>query len=253
MMKNERKLNYSVVNNENEHTIVFLHGAGVSSWMWHDVAKHLSDVRAVLVDLPGHGDNADTAWISLSETAKQINHIASKQSREVHLAGLSLGAYVGFEAMRQAPTFYKSALLSGMHAPPMPNKVIMRLVTPIMSQLMTTRFFAKRHAKMLGCKTENVELFIESAIQANPKSISKATIDVINFSLPEPLVDVKTKTLFVAGAKEHTTIINSLPILAGTLRKASYQLIDNAGHAWSGEDPELFSELILKQIKYPAD
>ena len=50
-------LHYEEYGNKDASLIVFLHGGGVSSWMWDEQVKYLRHFHCVSVDLPEQGMN----------------------------------------------------------------------------------------------------------------------------------------------------------------------------------------------------
>lgn len=52
--------------------IVFVHGAAMSGWMWHDQMESLPEYHRLAPDLPGHGSSAHTRPFSLEKTSEAI-------------------------------------------------------------------------------------------------------------------------------------------------------------------------------------
>jgi pimeloyl-ACP methyl ester carboxylesterase len=76
-------------------TIVFLHGGGVSGWMWKPQVDVLSSVyRCLIVDLPEHGKSRDEQPFTMEDSASRIAGIIRSHVRDgkAHVVGLSLGA-----------------------------------------------------------------------------------------------------------------------------------------------------------------
>lgn len=228
--------------------VLFLHGGGISSWMWHDVVAHLPAFRSVLIDLPGHGDSRDLRWRSLPETADQVAEIAAGLPAPRHLCGLSLGGYTGLLAVLRHPELFASAMFSGMHPGPMPRKWMMKAVNALTAPLVTRRFVARKTAKMLRVPPEQTEAFAAEAIRSRPASVRRAVDDVIDFVLPESPQKVPTRLHFAAGGREHAMVRNGLPVFTGRFPGSTSALVPGLGHGWSGEDPAAFAAMLRTHI-----
>ncbi|MEP6987505.1 MAG: alpha/beta hydrolase, partial [Chloroflexota bacterium] len=120
-------------------TIVFLHGSGVSGWMWDEQIKVLqNDYQCLAIDLPGSGESYQTEWISLADTADQIAAIIrqSTASGKAHIVGLSLGGYTGLCLLEKYPTVVESLIVSGVSTRPFANLRRWQCTLGIMQRLM---------------------------------------------------------------------------------------------------------------------
>ena len=79
-------------NNESP-SIVFLHGGGMSGWMWRRTIEQFSDYHCMVSDLPEHVFSQDAGPLLLSDCAKRIAEIIESKAnnRRAHLVGHSLG------------------------------------------------------------------------------------------------------------------------------------------------------------------
>lgn len=73
--------------------IVFLHGFGADRYAWRQVLPLLgNDIRAIAIDLPGHGANAEQGAESVEDLAAFVSDALEAQSIEqAHVVGHSLG------------------------------------------------------------------------------------------------------------------------------------------------------------------
>ncbi len=86
-------LNYRMKNSESLKTIIFITGAGMSSWMWK---KQMNlEYNIITFDLPGHGENSDVDFVSIKETALNIIDIMTSENLDkAVLIGHSIGAQI---------------------------------------------------------------------------------------------------------------------------------------------------------------
>lgn len=234
--------------------VVFLHAAGTTSWMWEPVINQLPNRRIMTIDLPGHGESNQIPWRSLEHAAALVHQTVTQAGSQAnsdpdfHLVALSLGSYVAMNVLAQQPTDYASATLSGMHSGGMPNKVFMQIISWLTAPLAAKPFMARQTAKMLGGAETDIEAFVREARKNDPGSLRRATLDAVNFELPEGLESVQTRVMMAAGSKEHQHILATQAAIVEALAYGQSYLAKGLGHGWSMEDPEQFANLVDRQI-----
>src|SRR5690554_3468306 len=93
MNKNLNTLNYRIVGEG--YPVVFLHGFLESNAMWHKVIQGLPNIKAICIELPGHGESIlpkedlslelITQWVKIT-----LEHIGIEK---FSIVGHSLGGY----------------------------------------------------------------------------------------------------------------------------------------------------------------
>ncbi|MFZ1396553.1 MAG: alpha/beta fold hydrolase, partial [Candidatus Promineifilaceae bacterium] len=104
-------------------TILFLHGLGVSSWMWLEQLESLQEQYHLLaVDLPGNGESYQNEWVSFADTAVTLSQIIQTRASngQAHVVGLSLGGYTALTLLNNHPELVLSTLVSGVTIRPFP-------------------------------------------------------------------------------------------------------------------------------------
>lgn len=247
-------LAHSFAGNDNGPLVVFLHAVGTTSWMWEPVVERLQDYHCLLIDLPGHGDSKTIAWQSFEHTAEQVRQTiqASGKREQTHIVGLSLGSYVGLSLLALEPTVYKSATLSGLHSGGMPNRALMRLVSWLMAPFAVRPFFARKNGQMLGGTGTDLDAYVREAGKTDVASFRRASIDAVNFEMPQTVRAIQTKVMIAAGSREHTLILKTLPTLVEALPHGKSHIAEGLGHGWSLEDPAQFADLVAGQVEGKA-
>ena len=90
--------------NKSLKTIILLHGGGLSWWGFQNVIEFLeNDYYVVTPTIDGHGDDADTAFISIEDSAEKLIHYIDTEcgGKVFALAGLSIGAQIVTEVLSQ--------------------------------------------------------------------------------------------------------------------------------------------------------
>lgn len=229
--------------------VIFLHAVGIDSSMWKPLLPLLPGIRAILIDLPGHGESQDIHWVSLEETASQVAKVIRQVGAvDPHIVAISLGSYVGLRLLTQQPKSFRTAFLSGIHAGGMKLQWMMRVLSCLMAPIATKPFFARKTASMFGKTSDQIDDFVVGAGKTRPSAFRSATNDVVAFQLPAGLNQIEALVVFAAGSKEHELILGSLPILARGLPNARYELIEGGGHGWPGSMPEEFARRLRSLI-----
>lgn len=243
-------LSFSRTGQDDGPIVVFLHAVGISGWMWSPIVARLPEMHCLCIDLPGHGASREVRWSSLTDSAMRVAALIDREagSRDVHVVGLSLGAYVGLTLLSQRPTRYRSAMLSGFHAGGMPNRFLMRMMSSAVAPLVNKRFFARRTARMLGGDPAETEAFVAEAIKTRSSAFRRATVAAVEFAAPTNLTEVLTRTLVVAGGREHDLIQSSIPIFQAELPQCTGAIAPGLGHGWSSQDPDLFAETVRAHV-----
>ncbi|MEP3275302.1 MAG: alpha/beta hydrolase [Stappiaceae bacterium] len=233
-------------------TVVCLHAAGFSNGMWRYIGDRLNSqgMRVVRPDLPGHGSSKQVPFETI-EQASALVAILIKDlcgSKPVHVIGLSLGAYVGFDLLQRYPNLVRRAVLSGFHIMPMPNPAMMRLVGDLMSPLGASMWFRRKTAHTLGIpdlQLQPAARTIEPLSGRTLRAVNRAAID---FRKPQHLDHIRTPLLAVAGGREHALIRQSMQVLEQEMPNCCGRIAPELGHGWCGEKPELFSKAVLSWL-----
>ncbi|MEM1253928.1 MAG: alpha/beta hydrolase [Cyanobacteria bacterium P01_H01_bin.21] len=236
-------------------TIIFLHALGTSGWMWQQQITLLSDFNCLVPDLPGHGKSNHIPWQSFSETARLISQIIRHQANcgKAYIVGLSLGAYVGLQLLSEFQTesqsIAESAILSGLHALPMPNKQAMALMSYLLAPFIKSDFMINLNAKTLNVPAAQLEGYRQSVQQMSIPTFVQASKDACNFTMPENIASIATPTLIVAGSNEHSLIHKSQQVLSRTMMNAQSYVVPNVGHGWNLEAPRFFATIARDWIE----
>ena len=244
-------LHHSIEGPPDGEPVVFLHAVGIDSTMWHPFPPLLPGLRIVLIDLPGHGGSRDVPWVSLERTADLVAEVARTVAPDgAHLAALSLGSYVGLSALAAHSSAFRSALLSGMHAGVMPNRLMMHVLSALMAPIAPRPFFARKTAAMFGAREGEIEALACAASRTRAAAFRRATNDVVRFGLPPGLQRVEARCLFMAGARENATILGALPVLSGSVPRAEARIVEGGGHGWPGAQRETFARALIENVTW---
>jgi pimeloyl-ACP methyl ester carboxylesterase len=231
--------------------VVLLHGVGTSGWMWRRLVEDVgTDLHLLVVDLPGHGESAGRPWVSLDDTVAAVAGLVGDRlpGCRAHLVGLSLGGYVATELAARHAARVASALVSGVNVLPFPRPRLMRVAGRLMAPVMTTTPLLRANARALGVPPEDFAGYAAAARATARGTFLRVGGDLLEYRVPEAAAASATRVLAVAGDREQELIRRSLPLIAGAFPQGAARLVPGAGHAWNGEQPALFAELVRAHV-----
>ena len=222
-------------------SVLFLHGGGTTSNLWREVLSDTRAIRAVCVDMPGHGDSNQIAWVDFPTTAALIEQAAfdALGAHPQHLVGLSLGGYVAAELMQRQPDRYESVVITGIHDGVMPNRWIMRPLSKVTGRGVQYRWFAGVAARALGLKDDVKARFIDDTVRTSPDAVPLFLDQVCDIEGIAGLEHYRGRALYMAGAREHGFMRAATIRMAKRTPDAIAAIVPKRGHAWPGEDANL--------------
>ncbi len=226
--------------------IIFLHGWGQSTQIWHQQVKHFSPLtRSYAINLPGHGgspDIATEAW--LTHLQQEIQHHINTHNQPTILVGWSLGGQIVIKLQQELKGLSGLVLVS------------------------TTPRFRQHHDWMSGCSDEVWQGFSQAAETQNPKlmqrffqmmlhgdklsrhalrDIAKTAINKDNpptapalqaglsylsdLDLRQNLTSITCPTLVVHGQQDVIVPVAAGQYLAQQIPHAELQIFEDCGHA----------------------
>lgn len=231
--------------------IILLHSANFSGRMWRPVTDRLQEMHLVVPDMPGHGRSIDETFVSIEQTADEVAEIATQlePGRRLHVVGVSLGAYVGLALLIRHPDLASTAALSGFHVGNMPNPRMMILMGDILSPVASTAWFQRKMASSLKIPPEYLEHEDFTRSRTNGRTIRAVNRAAVKFDARADLDRIRTRTLALAGGREHKTILESLRVMERRIADCEARIAPDLEHAWPLQDPELFADTVRAWTK----
>ncbi|HLA44161.1 MAG TPA: alpha/beta fold hydrolase, partial [Aggregatilineales bacterium] len=138
-------------------TIVLIHGAVISGWMWEPQIKHLEhEFHLLIPDLPEHGRSVNGSPFSIDNSADQIVEIIQAQAHggRAHIVGLSVGATVALEILMTAPQLVDHVVLSSASVGPFPGAFLLGLTKYLTVPFLKSSPGIKQLESSLGVPSE---------------------------------------------------------------------------------------------------
>lgn len=245
-------------------TLLFLHGAGGSGWMWQPQIETLTDYHLLVPDLPEHGQSADVKPFTIADAAQRVAEIIRTRAHEgkAHVVGLSEGAQVALALLARDPQMVHCAILSSALVRPMPGAnwlsagMIAASIKWFVEPFKNTDGWIRVNMKYsAGVPEKYFPQFKKDFQKLTGDQFAHAIVENQRFRLPDGLQKVSVPTLVVAGKKEYSVMRQSVRDIASAIPTAKGYLIAHARkmslaeeHNWNLTTPDLFTLMVKAWI-----
>ena len=221
-------MRYAEYGNQNQETVILLHGGGLSWWNYRDVAQLLSDrFHVVLPILDGHADS-DAPFTSIEDNAARIiahidEHFGSKV---LAICGLSLGGQIAVEMLTQRPAICSFALLESTLVKP--SKLTHALIKPTFGMsygLVKQKWFAQLQAAYLGIPKKLLDDYYQDTCNISKDDMIAFLQSNMAYSIKLALRDAQAKVHIVFGSKEQSLIRTSGKLLNHTILGSTMEVL----------------------------
>jgi pimeloyl-ACP methyl ester carboxylesterase len=245
-----------------EEWVVFIHGAGGSSSIWHkQIREFKEEFNLLLIDLRGHGKSAESIrniWkekytfpVLTKDIIEVLDHL---EIPPAHIMGVSLGTILARQLVEMEPQKVKSMVMAG--AVTKLNVTSRMLVflgnsfKSVVPYMWLYRLFAwiimprKHHA-------ESRNLFIREAKRLCQKEFIrwfKLTKDINPLLRYFKQKDLPIPTLYIMG-EEDIMFLEPVKKIVHEHKLSILEIVKACGHVVNVEQPEAFNQLSLQFIK----
>ena len=229
-------------------SIVWLHGAGITGWLWDAQVADITEHHSIVVDLPGHGASHDIHWVSLDDTADRVAEVirAHAHGGVAVVVGLSLGGDIGLRLLARHPELVRCAVLTGMVAKPVGGAILwmQRAFAPLASR----PFFRRASAASMKLSPERTAEYLATVLPLRTDDYRTIVTEIFRGVSLEGLDTVTVPTLAMAGATEPKVARDSTAIIADRMPGATARVVPGVGHVWNVEAPERFNATVRDWI-----
>ena len=241
-------LHYTQHGDSSNPLFVFLHGGGVSGYMWEEQVKYFSkSFHCIVPDLPGQGKSQCDEPFTISKSAALINDLIKQLAgdKKVIVTGFSLGAQVLVEMLAKQPHLIHYAIINSALVKPMPSaKLWLKPMLALSLPLTRSKFFAKVQAKELYIPSHQFEQYYEESKHTTLNNLISVLQENMNFSIPEGFNASTAKILVTVGMREKKMMMQSAEALVTHGNNCIGIIFPNIGHGITLANPELFNSTI---------
>lgn len=235
---------YEESGNKNAPAIVFIHGGGISGWMWKRQIAAFQDYHCIVPDLPEHGKSMDEGPLTISDSADRIAAFIRKQVKvqKAHVVGHSIGAKIIVELLSRHPDVIDHAVIVSALFRPIPflKLTCNRFSYNLSVKMMKNKKLLDYQVKQFGFPDADDRNHLrEDFKRLTTDSLGRIYGELFtHLKLPARLSNAWVPTLVMAGAKEPKAMRLSVNDIAGALPKAKPVLFNDCRHdiPWKATD-----------------
>ena len=231
--------------------MLFLHGGGVSGWMWDKQVQHFTNYHCIVPDLPEQGKSSDSENFSIKRSAEMLITLINKKApnKQVILIGFSLGAQIAVEMLSMKPQIIDYAIVNSALVRPMPfSKSLINLSVKCTYPLIKFKSFSKLQAKTLYVDQDYFEQYYKESTAMKCETLVRILQENMAFNIPKHFHKAQSKILITVGEKEKGIMRKSAIDLVKNNSNCKGVILSNIGHGISLADPHLFNRMIEEWV-----
>lgn len=242
--------------------VVFIHGAGGSSAVWHKQLRDFQkEYNLLLIDLRGHGKSAEmpqAIWekqYTFEAVTRDILEVLDHlQLPPAHFMGVSLGTILARQLAEMDPTRVKSLVMAGAVTRLNTQSRVLVFLGNTFKRIIPYMWLYRLFAFVIMPRRQHAEsrnLFINEAQKLCQKEFIrwfKLTKDInplLNYFKEK---DLGIPTLYVMGDQD-VMFLEPVKFLIRSHKKSLLEVLNQCGHVVNVEKPEEFNQLALAFIK----
>ena len=212
--------------------VVLIHGlSGSGRWWAYNVPVLAQQYQVYNVDLVGFGRSRGQRLV-LREAAGWFKEwLNTVGITEAHLVGHSMGGYIAMEVAVTWPALVRRLVL------------VDALVLPIGPGLLRPALGLARAVRYMNLSF--LPVLVGDLLRAGPRTMLRATQEVLSADLSDRLGAVQAKTMVIWGEKDTLLDLEFGRKLAERLARACFVCVEGAGHNPMWDRPQRFNELLL--------
>jgi len=229
---------YQVAGKEDGEAVVLVHGLSASSRWWvRNIPALAEHYRVYLLDLPGFGSmRRFRRHFVLDELSASITAwMDALGINQAHLIGHSMGGYICLRiAARHSERIKRLVLVSPAGIPHI--RSVRGYLLPL---LIAIRY----------CKPAFLPILFSDALRAGPRTLLRATQDLLTKDIRDCLHNIVTPTLLVWG--EYDALVPPVfgDILRREIKGARLLVLKKAGHVVMFDQAVLFNDAVLRFLE----
>jgi pimeloyl-ACP methyl ester carboxylesterase len=250
------------VHSKNSEWVVFIHGAGGSSAVWHKQIRVLKqEFNLLLIDLRGHGKSIDlpqaiwndeyTFEAVTEDILEVLDHLKLPPA---HLMGVSLGTILARQLAEMQPHRVKSLIMAGAISRLTTQSQVLMVLGNIFKRFIPYMWLYRLFAFVIMPRKQHAEsrnLFIQEAQKLCQKEFIrwfKLTKDINPLLRYFKEKDLGIPTLYVMGDQD-VMFLEPVKKIVRAHKHAILRILDHCGHVVNVEKPDEFNQLSIAYIK----
>ncbi|SES12196.1 Pimeloyl-ACP methyl ester carboxylesterase [Psychrobacillus sp. OK032] len=232
---------------KNGPLLLFLHGGGVSGWMWDKQIQYFTQYHCIVPDLQEQGQSTNGTNFSIKTSAEQLIDILEEKAagKEINVIGFSLGAQITIQMLGMKPDLINHAIINSALVRPI--RFVKKLITPsilLTFPLIKNKTFSKIQSKTLYINEDYFDKYYKESSQMKVKTLIRILEENMSFKLPDNFNKAKGKILVTVGEFENLVMKKSAMDIVKNNPNCRGVIISNIGHGVPMANPTFFNRMI---------
>ncbi len=228
--------------------IVFIHGSGLNTNIWHKQRDYLSSfAEVILIDLPGHGKSPGDGCDSVEGYRDAIyNAIKDSKLEGCYMVGHSLGGAIAMSFAISYPEVLKGLVLIATGAK---LRVLPQLLDGILKDKEKTLKDITNFAFSKKADNALLDYQLKESSKCPSWVIYKDFYACDNFNVMDSLDKISLPTLIICGKEDALTPPKYSEFIQKHIKNSILVLVEGAGHTPLLEKPDEVNKAIETFIK----
>lgn len=230
--------------------MVFIHGGGVSGWMWDKQIEYFSNYHCLIPDMVEQGGNDTDNRFSINFCAEKIIELVEEKGKDkpIIVIGFSLGAQVLTAMLSIKPNLIDYAIINSALVKPIPFAKLLLNSLNVTYPLVKIKSFSRIQARSMYIDEDYFETYYQESNKMSSDTFVRIMEENMTFTLPEHYKKATGKILITVGEKERKVMKDSFFELLNSNPNSEGVIFPKIGHGVSLAQPELFNKLIESWI-----
>lgn len=245
-------LQYKEFEDSSSPLMVFIHGGGVSGWMWDKQIKHFTNFHCLVPDLPEQGENRSKDHFSINFSAEKIIELIEEkgQGKTVIVIGFSLGAQVLIAMLSMKPHLIQYAMVNSALVKPIPFAKTFISSLSLTHFLIKSKTFSKIQAKSMYIDETQFDNYYHDSCQISKNTFVRILEENMSFTIPKGFKNASSNILVTVGDKEKRIMKDSMNEILANNTNCTGIIIPEIGHGISLANPILFNNIIENWLEH---
>ncbi|GAE33309.1 alpha/beta fold hydrolase [Halalkalibacter akibai] len=243
---------YKEYGETNSALMVFIHGGGVSGWMWDKQIEYFSSKFHCLVpEMPEHGRSKNGVQFTICDAASELNELIKEKGKgkRVIAIGFSLGAQVLIAMLSQKPNLIDFAMINSALVKKVPFANTLTKSMMFAFPLVKLKTFSKIQAKSMYINGDYQDIYYLESCRMNKDAFIRIMNENMSFKIPKNFKDSSSKILVTAGEKERKIMKDSMKEIMESNSNCKGLIVASIGHGFPLAMPKLFNATLEEWIE----